>query len=253
MATKKIGLQIYSIRDIYAKNPAEAFGLAKDCGYDAVDMFGPVTMGAEELKKLLDDFGLECCGWYASWDYISKPDILEMYAAYNKTIGNKYLICPGLPFAWGEKTTKDQWLEAAQKLNEIAAQLKKHGMHTGLHSHSVEFKPTEGSDEFPWDIIAKNTVPDVVMQLDLGNTYAAGTEPVAVLERYPGRGQTVHVKPYSLTKGMKAPIGEDDIDWAKVVKFCNSLGNTEYFIVEYEEEDAKTGIKACIDNFKKYL
>jgi len=253
MAAKKIGLQVYSIRDIYAKNPAEAFKLIKDCGYDAVDMFGGVTMGAEELKKLLDDAGLECCGWHAGWDYISKPDILEMFAAYNKVIGNKYLICPGLPFAWQEKTNKDQWLEAAKKLNEITAQLKKHGMYTGIHSHSVEFKPTEGSDEFPWDILAKNTEKDVVMQLDMGNTYAAGTEPVAVLKKYPGRYKTIHIKPYSLTKGMSAVVGDDDIDWAETVKFCQEQGDTEYFIIEYEEEDAKAGIKACLDNFKKYF
>ena len=253
MATKKIGLQVYSIRDIYNKNPAEAFKLIKDCGYDAVDMFGNVTMGAEELKKFLDDFGLECCGWHASWDYLSKPDILEMYAAYNKIIGNKYLICPGLPFTWGGKTNKNQWLEAAQQLNDIAAQLKKHGMYTGIHSHDGEFKPTESSDELPWDILAKNTVNDIVLQLDMGNTYAAGVEPVEVLKKYSGRAMTVHIKPYSLTKGMGVPIGEDDIDWAETVKFCNTEGDTEYFIVEYEEEDAKTGIKACIDNFKKYL
>jgi len=255
MATKKVGLQVYSIRDIYYKNPAEAFKLIKDCGYDAVDMFGGITMGAEELKKLLDDNGLECCGWHADWSYLSKPDILEMYASYNKVIGNKYLICPGLPFAWGDKTTKEQWLGAANDLNRIAAQLKKHGMFTGIHSHSVEFKPTEGSDELPWDILAKNTVGDVVLQLDMGNTYAVGAEfePVAIMKKYPGRYATIHIKPYSLTKGMSAPIGEDDIDWAETVKFCNEQGNTEYFIIEYEEEDAKTGIKTCIDNFRKYF
>ncbi|MCL2096752.1 MAG: sugar phosphate isomerase/epimerase [Oscillospiraceae bacterium] len=250
---KKMGLQVYSIRDIYFKDPAEAFKLIKDSGYDAVDMFGSVNMPAETLKKLLGDAGLECCGWHAGWDYLSKPDILEMFASYNKIIGNKYLICPGLPFAWQEKTSKDQWLEAAGKLNEIAAQLKQYGMFTGIHSHSVEFKPTEGTDELPWDILAKNTVNDVVLQLDMGNTYAAGTEPVAVLKKYPGRYRTIHIKPYSLTKGMNVVIGEDDIDWTETVKFCNEQGNTEYFIVEYEESDAKTGIKTCADNFKKYL
>ena len=253
MAKKKVGLQVYSIRDIYAKSPAEAFALIKECGYDAVDMFGGITMGAEELKKLLDDNGLECCGWHAPWDYLSKPDLLEAFVSYNKIIGNKYIICPGLPFGWSEKTSVDQWLGAAEKLNEVAAQLKKHGMYTGLHSHNVEFKPTEGSDELPWDLIAKNTTDDVILQLDMGNTYAAGVEPVEVLKKYPGRYRTIHIKPYSLTKGMSAPIGEDDIDWAETVKFCNEQGNTEYFIVEYEEADAKSGVKACIDNFKKYL
>jgi len=253
MATKKVGLQVYSIRDMYFENPKEAFKLIKDCGYDAVDMFGNITMGAEELKKLLDDFGLECCGWHAGWNYVGKPDILEAFASYNKVIGNKYLIVPGLP---GEFTkNKDTWLDAANKINGIAAQLKKHGMFTGMHSHAGEFQPTEGSDELPWDILAKNTADDVVLQLDMGNTYAVGPEfePVAILKKYPGRYQTIHIKPYSLTKGMSAPIGEDDIDWAETVKFCNEQGNTEYFIIEYEEADARSGIKKCIDNFKKYL
>lgn len=251
MATKKVGLQIYSIRDIYSKDPVGALKLVKECGYDAVDFFGDIIMEAEKLKKILDDIGLECCGWHTPWNYLSNPGELEKFVAYNKAIGNKYLICPGLP---GQFTkNKDGWLEAAKMLNEVAAQLEKHGMYTGMHSHAGEFKPTDGSDELPWDIIAKNTCERVVLQLDMGNTYDAGVEPVAVLKKYPGRAQTIHIKPYSLTKGMKAPIGEDDIDWAETVKFCNGPGNTEYFIVEYEEEDAKTGIKICADNFKKYL
>jgi sugar phosphate isomerase/epimerase len=122
-----------------------------------------------------------------------------------------------------------------------------------MHSHQGEFKPTEGSDELPWDIIAKNTVEDVILQLDMGNTYEAGVEPVEVLKKYKNRNRTIHIKPYSKTKGFKAPVGEDDIDWAETVKFCNEFGNTEYFIVEYEEENAKEGIKACAENFKKYL
>jgi sugar phosphate isomerase/epimerase len=207
-------------------------------------------MGAEELKKLLDDNGLECCGWHTPWDYC-RSDILEAFVSYNKIIGNKYLIIPSLP---GEYMKNGEaWLGAANKLNEIAAQLKKHGMYTGIHSHSGEFQRTEGSDDLPWDILAKNTGDDVVLQLDMGNTYATGIEPVAVLKKYKNRNRTIHIKPYSKTKGLSVPIGEDDIDWAETVKFCNEYGGTEYFIIEYEEKDAKSGIKICLDNFKRYL
>ena len=251
MATKKVGLQVYSVRDLYFANPADTFKLIKDCGYDAVDMFGNITMGAEELKKILDDNGLECCGWHAGWNYVSRPDILEAFASYNKVIGNKYLIVPGLPGEFMQN--KDTWLDAAKKLNEIAAQLKKHGMHTGMHSHAQEFVKLEGTDDYPWDILAKNTVDDVVLQLDMGNTLSAGVEPVEILKRYPKRAQTLHIKPYSKEKGYNVMIGEDDIDWAETVKFCEEKGNTEYYIVEYEEADAKTGIKACVDNFRKFL
>jgi sugar phosphate isomerase/epimerase len=247
----KLGLQIYSIRDIYFKNPADAFKLIKDSGYDAVDMFGNIIMGAEELKKLLDDSGLECCGWHTPGDYVFRTDILEAFVSYNKIIGNKYLIVPGLPGQYMEN--KDTWLEAAKKIDEIAARLKKHGMYTGMHSHAAEFVKLDGTDDYPWDIIAKNTCEDVVLQLDMGNTLQAGVDPVEVLKKYKNRYGTIHMKPYSKTGGFKNKIGEDDIDWAETVKYCKESGGTEYFIVEYEEEDAKTGIKACLDGLKKYL
>jgi sugar phosphate isomerase/epimerase len=247
----KLGLQVYSIRDIYSKNAAEALKLIKDCGYDAVDMFGGMTMSAEELKKLLDDIGLECCGWHASLDWFKSDEEIEKVVAYNKIIGNKYLIIPGLPGEYMKN--KDTWLEAAKKLDEIAIKLKKHGMYTGMHSHAAEFAKLDGTDDYPWDIIAKNTVEDVVLQLDMGNTLQAGVDPVAVLKKYKNRYRTIHLKPYSKTTGNKAMIGSDDIDWAETIKYCKASGNTEYFIIEYEEEDAKTGIKACIDNLKKYL
>lgn len=248
--TKKVGLQIYSIRDIYYKNPKEALKLIKDSGYDAVDFFGNIVMSAEELKNLLDEVGLECCGWHVPWDYFRK-DILEAFVSYNKIIGNKYLIIPGLPGEYMKNNEK--WLEACSRLNEISAQLKPHGMYTGMHSHSGEFKPFTDSDKLPWYTLAENTVKDVVLQLDMGNTLETGIDPYEALIKYEGRNNTIHIKPYSKTKGFSAYIGEDDINWADVVKFCNEKGNTEYFIIEFEEENAKEGIKICLENFKKYL
>ena len=247
----KLGLQLYSLRDIYPEDPAGTFKFIKESGYEAVDMFGKISMSAEELKKMLDGVGLECCGWHIPREYWAKPDSLEEFAAYNKIIGNKYLIVPGLPKEYTEN--KDTWMNAAAKLNEIAAQLKKHGMYTGMHSHAIEFKKTEGTDEYPWDIIAKNTVDDVILQLDLGNTLQAGVDPIESLKKYKNRYRTIHFKPFSKETGRKSIIGEDDIDWAEAIKYCKAYGNTEYFIVEYEEADPKAAVKACCDNLKKYL
>ncbi|GHU35597.1 sugar phosphate isomerase [Clostridia bacterium] len=247
----KIGLQIYSIRDIYAKDLKGSLKLVKDSGYDAVDFFGGVKINAQELKGLLDEIGLEVAGWHVPWEYLSRPDLLEMFVTYNKVIGNKYLISPGLP---GEYT-KDAatWLEGANKLNEIAASLKKYGFRTGLHNHSAEFAALEGTTDQPWDIVAKNTSDDVVLQLDLGNALSGGKDPLEILKRYSGRNQTIHFKPFSKSKGFGVPVGEDDIDWKEVIKFCKTSGNTEYFIVEYEENDPEAGIKASVVNLRKLL
>jgi len=251
METKKVGLQIFSIRDIYFRDPVEAFKLISECGYDAVEMSGSIVISAEELKKILDNFGLECCGWQAPWDYMSRSDLLEMFALYNKVIGNKFLILPELP----NELRQDEyaWLKASYKITEVAARLKKYGMRTGIHSHKYEFRPIEDGEESPRDILMQNTCGNVVLQLDTGDAYAAGINPAEILRKYPGRAQTIHIKPYSNTKGRNAVIGDDDIDWEEVVKLCSEQGKTEYFIIEYEEDDAKTGIKTCIENFRKYI
>ena len=238
----KIGLQVFSVYKMYQENPFETLKLISDCGYEAVELIAPVTMPPEELKKMLDDLGLECCGWHSPWDYMSKPDLLEMFAAYNRIIGNKYLISM---MPWDYMNNKDKWEEGCAKLNEIAAQLKKYGMYTGMH---VSDKIV---DSF-MDFYVNNTVDDVVVQLDTGNTFSAGLDPVAILKKYKNRYQTVHIKPYSPTKG-HVPIGEDDTDWAEVVKYLKEYGNTDYYIIEHEVPNAKVEIKTCIDNFKKYL
>jgi sugar phosphate isomerase/epimerase len=87
----------------------------------------------------------------------------------------------------------------------------------------------------------------------MGNTLQAGVCPIESLKKYKNRYRTIHMKPFSKSKGHIAKIGEDDINWTEAVNYCKAHGNTEYFIVEYEEADAATGIKICLDNLKKYL
>ena len=199
MANPKIAVQVYSIGKIYDENPYEAFKIIKDCGYDAVEMVGKVIMEATELKKMLDDVGLECCGWHTPWEYIGNPDILEMFITYNKIVGNKYLIST----PWGYRRDMDNWLEGCAKMNEIAARLKKCGMHTGIHfdaspKSSVAWGAT---NEQLLDVFAANTVDDIVLQLDTGNGWAGGAEPVAAIKKFKNRYQTIHFKPYSPTRG----------------------------------------------------
>ena len=71
------------------------------------------------------------------------------------------------------------------------------------------------------------------MQLDTGNALHGGADPVPFLERYPGRAVTVHLKEYS--KGhRKALIGEGDVCWEDVFRLCETVGGTEWYIVEQE-------------------
>jgi sugar phosphate isomerase/epimerase len=175
-------------------------------------------------------------------------DQLPATIEYNQILGNKYLIVPGLP---GERTsTTSAWLETAKIFNEIAEQVAEHGMQTGYHNHSAEFKKMDG--EYPWDTFFGNTCKEVVMQLDTGNALHAEVDVAPFIERYPGRAQTVHLKEHSSTNS-KALIGEGDVNWQEIFKLCESIGSTEWYIVEQESYafSPLECVDICLKNLKK--
>ena len=69
--------------------------------------------------------------------------------------------------------------------------------------------------------------------LDTGNCLRGGGDPVAFLERYPGRALTFHLKEHSKTTD-KAIVGEGDVRWDDVFRLCESVGGTQWYIVEQE-------------------
>lgn len=228
MAQLPIGVQLYSVRqDAQNDLPGVLEAIGK-MGYDGVEFAGYYGYSAEELKKLLDDNGLQCCGTHTGLPTLL-GDELQKTIDFNKTLGNPYLIVPGLP---GERTnSRAAWLETAKIFNEISAKVREQGSYVGYHNHHTEFTPLDG--EMPWDTFFGNTDQDVVMQLDSGNALIGGADIVPFLERYPGRALTVHLKEHAAGND-KALIGEGDVRWNQIFDLCENTGGTRWYIVEQE-------------------
>jgi sugar phosphate isomerase/epimerase len=47
-------------------------------------------------------------------------------------------------------------------------------------------------------------------------------------------------------------IGDDDVPWDDVFKACETNGDTEWYIVEYESDlyEPLESVKRCLDNLK---
>jgi sugar phosphate isomerase/epimerase len=230
MSRIPIALQLYSIRHDCEKDLPGALKAVAGMGYDGVDFAGYYGYDAPAIRAMLDDLGLKAAGCHTGIQTLL-GDELQKTVEFNHILGNKFLIVPGLPETY--RNSRDAWLKTAGLFNEIAAKLKPEGMFTGYHNHHIEFAPLDG--EMPWDTFFGNTVPEVVMQIDLGNALYGGADPVAFLKRYPGRARTVHLKAYSATND-KALIGEDDVNWAEVFRVCDADPVTEWYIVEYESD-----------------
>jgi sugar phosphate isomerase/epimerase len=225
MADIPIGLQLYSVRKQCAEDLPGTLEAVAEMGYDGVEFAGYYDRTAEELKEMLDDLSLKCCGTHTGADTLL-TDKLPETIKFNKTLGNRYLIIP-----WVKFDTADAWRKFAGQLDDVAKKLQPHKMLTGYHNHAHDFDAIEGTT--PWDIVFGNTRKEVVMQVDTGNAFHGGADPVPYIERYPGRAITVHLKEFSKTNP-QAALGEGDVPWEKFFKLCETIGRTKWYIVEYE-------------------
>jgi sugar phosphate isomerase/epimerase len=248
MAQIPIGLQLYSVRADCARDLPNTLAAVAKMGYVGVEFAGYYNRTAPELRKMLDDLGLKCCGTHTGLNTIL-GDELPRTVEFNRTLGNKYLIVPGLPEE--RRNSPAAWRETARLMNEAAERVRPEGMRVGYHNHGVEFQPMEG--QLPWDIFFGAAKPEVVMQLDFGNALHGGGNPIPYVERYPGRATTVHLKEYSATDE-KALIGEGDVNWQQLFQLCETVGGTEWYIVEYEAASELTPLESvdrCLQNLRK--
>jgi sugar phosphate isomerase/epimerase len=86
------------------------------------------------------------------------------------------------------------------------------------------------------DILAKNTKPSVVLQLDVGTCLEAGSDPVAWIKANAGRIKSIHCKDWSpdAGKGYTVLFAEGVADWKNIFAAAESVGGIEYYLVEQE-------------------
>lgn len=247
-AAKKIpiGLQLYSVRNEAQKDPAAVIAQVAEMGYEGVEFAGYYNWPAEKLRKLLDQYKLQCCGTHTGLNEM-QGERLAKTIELNKILGNKNLIAPS-----GMQTkSQETVIKFAKQMSELAAKVKDQGMRVGYHNHAGEFDPKAGF--IAWEVFAKNSSKDVILQADIGHIARAGADPAKYMQMFPGRLTTVHVKDFR--KGAPDPVvGEGEVDWPAMFKICEGAGGTEWYIIEDEAtEKPLERVKTDIQNLRKLL
>ena len=177
----------------------------------------------------MDDLGIRCLSTHNHEDFLSAQKLARA-RDMNLILGSKYIV----QSSTDEKTTLDQWKPVAERLNVVAEQLEPAGLKVGYHNHQPEF--TRIGSQRPIDILAKNTKPSVMLQLDVGTCLEVGSDPVAWIRANPGRIRSIHCKDWSPDpgKGYKVLFGEGIADWKGIFEAAESVGGVEYYLIEQE-------------------
>jgi sugar phosphate isomerase/epimerase len=226
-----VGLELYSVRGELKKDPTATVRAVAQMGYQVVEFYAPYFEWSEndtkQMRKLMDDLGIRCLSTHNSEAYLSAQNLART-RDMNLILGSKYVV----QASTDEKTTLDQWKPVADRLNSAAEQLEPSGLKVGYHNHQPEFTPIGG--QRPIEILAKNTKPSVVLQLDVGTCLEAGSDPVAWIRANPGRIRSIHCKDWSREKGYAVLFGEGAADWKGIFEAAESVGGVEYYLIEQE-------------------
>jgi len=232
-ASIPVGLELYSVRNELERDPQATVRAVAKMGYQCVEFYAPYFEWSEEqtkqMRKLLDDLGIRCFSTHNDAPFIS-PENIARARDKNLILGSKYVV-----LAWAEpQGGLNGWKAIADSLNFAAEQLEKSGLRAGYHNHELEFTPVE--KQRPIEIVAKNTKPSVVLQLDVGTCLKAGSDPVAWIRTNPGRIRSLHCKDWSRdpAKDYSVLFGEGNADWKGIFAAAESVGGAEYYLVEQE-------------------
>jgi len=248
----RLACQLYSVHDSIDNDAFSAVREAAKLGFEGLEFYGTGLWDLSFVKAALRDTGLEIAGWHVPVDRL-KGEELEKTLDFHSEIGNRAIVVPWLPVEM--RDTADAWKRTAELFNQLHGRLSERGMSLGYHNHDFEFKPLDESGACGWDIFSENTHPGIVLQLDNGNCMAGGADPVQVMKKHPGRGRTLHLKPYSHAAGYDCLVGQDDLPWAAFFEEAGRQGATEWYIAEYESKALASdlmGLKIMREAFREY-
>jgi sugar phosphate isomerase/epimerase len=228
-----VGLELYSVRKALQQDLMGTVRAVAHMGYECVEFYAPyfdwTEPQAKSVRKLLDDLNVRCFSTHNS-SSVFTPEGLKHARDLNLVLGSKYVVMASSQPDQG----LDGWKKAAETLNSAAEQLEPAGLTVGYHNHRLEFIPIEGTR--PMEVLAKNTKPSIILQLDIGTCLEAGSDPVAWIRSNPGRIRSMHCKDWSPDpgKGYSVLFGEGVADWASIFSAAETVGGIEYYLVEQE-------------------
>ncbi len=247
------GLALYTIRDTMGKDPKGVLQAVADAGYSYVEAAGYSEgmfygMTPTEFKEYLGKVGLTPVSSHHGDVTLDNAD--EMIAAV-KEVGFQYFVIPVPPmghFKFDPETRTLSMSEDVEEvmniINTIAEKCHAAGVKCLYHNHDFEFEKN-AKGIVPMDYFIENSNPEHLnFEIDLYWATKAGVDPIAYFNKAPGRFKAWHVKDMD-NEGRFAPVGEGNIDFAKILA-QKELSGMEYYFVEQDATFNETPMEAIV-------
>jgi sugar phosphate isomerase/epimerase len=228
-----VGLQLYTVRDVFEKDPVGTLEQIARIGYREVEFGGGGydTMDHAMLRRALDRLRLKAPSVHIPYTMLA--DRFDAAVAMAKALGADTVILPWLP---EEQRTETGFEPVLQNLNPLAMRLRAAGLGFAYHNHDFEFTShSKGARLF--DRLVAETNPALVrFELDLYWAAHAGVDLPGLVKRLGSRLYSFHVKDMRADRSMAA-VGTGTINFASLFRLPGAAG-VRHFFVENDQAPA---------------
>ncbi|MET7842206.1 sugar phosphate isomerase/epimerase [Streptomyces sp. NPDC005356] len=223
-----IGMHLYTMRDVLAKDFAGTVEQLAEIGYATVGVSGRHGYGAADIRRMLDPVGLRAVLEHVAYQTLTGSGLPQALEDLH-TLGAKWPVVPSLP---GSMHSPAGYREAANQFNRIGAASREAGLGPVLfHNHDGDHDVMDGENLY--DILVRETDPHLVaFELDVYWASKGGADPAAYFVRHPRRFPALHVKDMAPDGGF-ADVGSGTLDFAAMFDDAQA-GGVKQWLVEHD-------------------
>ncbi|MGW6137406.1 sugar phosphate isomerase/epimerase family protein [Streptomyces sp. NPDC055140] len=223
-----IGMHLYTMRDVLAKDFAGTVEQLAEIGYATVGVSGRHGYGAADIRRMLDTVGLRAVLEHVAYQTLTGSGLPQALEDLH-TLGARWPVVPSLP---GSMHSPAGYREAAKEFNRIGAASRKAGLGPVLfHNHDGDHDVIDGENLY--DILVRETDPHLVaFELDVYWASKGGADPAAYFVRHRRRFPALHVKDMAPDGGF-ADVGSGTLDFAAMFDDAHA-GGVKQWLVEHD-------------------
>ncbi len=181
-----VAVQLYSLREYARQDYIGVLKRVAEIGYKGVEPAGFFNHRPSEIKKILDDLGLELYSSHSPW---ANDGNLGECMELAHILGLKRIVCG---YSANEFKDMDSIKATAERTSRMAEILNRNGFELFQHNHAFEFERIDG--RLKYEIYAE-LCPLVKFQIDcFWSTNLGREDAVEMLKKFIDRTVLLHIK-----------------------------------------------------------
>ena len=243
MGRQRVGLQLYSMRELTKQDLPGVLEQAARIGYEGVEFAGLFGNSPAAIRKVLHRLGLTAVGAHIGLE--------DLEQRLDETVGDlRDLGCDTAIVAWlppelyADEATATS---TVQRLVAAGQAVRSADLKFAYHNHDFEFGRIDQTTL--WELLLEASPDALPLEVDVYWVRYAGLEPATLLRELGSRVVLIHAKDTAPDGASDCAVGQGIEPWPEILAASRDAG-VEWLVVEQEES---SDIAADVASSLRYL